>query len=203
MDIETRKEIDEVGGWSSGNIDQMGFGVGCAYLARTLDYRTYFGPSNDHGEGHLERLFDDLERADLVIGFNLYDFDYKVLQPYANKRGLNLRSLPTFDILDHIERSVGRFKPVGLEALGSMNLGYLGKKTLDPKEVVDMYKSGYYEEVTHYCRHDVFMTRLLFMLGYYEGKLSMRGKRNLTVEIDCSNWKEQVKRRYRGDDIII
>lgn len=204
FDTETKFTADDVGGWH--DPPKMMFAHGCAHLARTRAYTTYLGHDPDRDDDHNDtnRLLDDLENADLVVGFNIIDFDYKLLRPYARERGISLVDLPTFDVLEEVAKCVGRPKPVSLESLASYNLGPHGKKTHDPKKVANMYRNGFIEEVTLYCRHDVWMTRMLFMIGLYEGKLYMRGKRNSTITIDTKRWKARVESLYQGDgDIVI
>ena len=203
FDAETKWTADDVGGWH--DPPKMHFAHACAHIGATRSYRTYFGydPEREDTYNDINIMLDDLDAAALVIGFNIIDFDYKLLAPYAKERGISLVDLPTFDLLDEIGRVVGRPKPVSLESLASWNLGPMGKKTEDPKAVAGMYRKGYIEEVTYYCRHDVWMTRMLFLIGLHEGKLYMRGKRNASYTIDTRKWKKKVERLYQGDGEIV
>ena len=203
FDTETKYSPDEVGGWD--DPAKMVFAHGCAHLAFTRDYRTYLSGDPDRQDMHddTERMFDDLCSADLIIGFNIIQFDYKLLQPLASRYDVQLNDLPTFDILREIGELMGKPFPVSLRSLASYNLGPYGKKTEDPARIPKMYRDGYIEEVTNYCRHDVWMTRMLFMIGYYEKKLFVRGRRNKTIELNTSSWQKIVKSRYKGERIII
>src|SRR5437764_915065 len=87
FDLETQKSADEVGGWN--NIGRMGMSIGVTYSTVRGDYKIY-------GESQIDALVKELQRADLVIGFNHLRFDYEVLHAYT---ALDLRQLPTLDLL--------------------------------------------------------------------------------------------------------
>jgi len=55
-------------------------------------------------EDELSLLWPLLEQSDLVVGFNLFDFDYPALSPYYSG---DLASLPTLDILKEFEKTAG------------------------------------------------------------------------------------------------
>jgi DEAD/DEAH box helicase domain-containing protein len=70
LDIETRRSAKQVGGWHKA--DRMG--VSCAVLYDSLekDFLVYY-------QEDMEKLVERLMQMDLVIGFNIIRFDYKVL----------------------------------------------------------------------------------------------------------------------------
>ena len=87
FDLETQKSADEVGGWD--HISRMGMSIAVTYSSARSDYRIY-------GEKQVDDLVKELQRADLVVGFNNLRFDYEVLHGYT---ALDLRQLPTLDML--------------------------------------------------------------------------------------------------------
>src|SRR5215216_5167882 len=87
FDLETQKSADEVGGWN--NINRMGLSVGVTYSTSRGEYRIY-------GEKQVGELLTELQRADLVVGFNVLRFDYEVLHGYTP---FDLSQLPTLDML--------------------------------------------------------------------------------------------------------
>ena len=86
FDLETQQSADEVGGW--GNISKMKMSVGVTYSTARGDYKIY-------GESQVNDLITELQRADLVVGFNNLRFDYEVLHGYTT---LDLTQVPTLDI---------------------------------------------------------------------------------------------------------
>ena len=87
FDLETQRSAEEVGGWD--HISRMGMSVGVTYSTARDEYRIY-------AEKHIDDLIRDLQRADLVVGFNNLRFDYEVLHGYTP---FDLRQLPTLDML--------------------------------------------------------------------------------------------------------
>ena len=85
FDLETQRSADEVGGWD--NISQMGMSIGVTYNTGRGEYTIYSEPKvND--------LIRELQRADLVVGFNNLRFDYEVLHGYT-PRSICGRSPPS------------------------------------------------------------------------------------------------------------
>src|ERR1041385_5082116 len=94
FDLETQKSADEVGGWDK--ISAMGMSVGVTYNTATAGYRIY-------GEKQVDELIKELQRADLVVGFNNLRFDYEVLHGYT---AFDLRQLPTLDMLVELQNKL-------------------------------------------------------------------------------------------------
>ncbi len=149
FDLETKHLADEVGGWN--HIARMG--LACAV---TLDMGT--GEFKRYVEADAPRLADDLNEAALVVGFNVRRFDYAVLQPYTTH---NLLAIPTVDILEHVQRTLG-FR-VGLDALARATLGTT--KSASGTQAVRWFREGRLEEVFEYCEQDVSVTRSLYEYG--------------------------------------
>src|SRR5213595_700700 len=74
FDLETQKSAEDVGGWDK--IREMRMSIGVTYSTARQEYRIY-------GEKQVDDLVTDLQRADLVIGFNNLRFDYEVLHYYT------------------------------------------------------------------------------------------------------------------------
>src|SRR6187401_2798234 len=94
FDLETQKSADEVGGWDK--IRDMRMSVGVTYSTGRGDYRIY-------GEKDVNDLLAELQRADLVVGFNNLGFDYEVLHHYTV---FDLRQLPTLDMLVELKKTL-------------------------------------------------------------------------------------------------
>src|SRR3989338_3253372 len=109
FDIETRKDFEEVGGRA--HVDKLGVSVVGAYSYLRSQYLTF----EAHELGSFVSL---LENAELVVGFNLRDFDLPVLQPHVS---IALDALPVLDLMDGIVGAVG-FR-VGLDSLAPATLG--------------------------------------------------------------------------------
>ena len=206
FDLETLKLSDEVGGWEFAN--DMGLSVACLYIDEDRAYRVYVGPDPQRqgsfcyeGEDDSEQLLEDLTELELLVGFNIKEFDLRVLQPYAEKHGILLNNLPVFDMLLQLGKTVNRPFPASLESLSSINLGKIGQKIVDPGEVVSMYRKGLVDEMILYCMHDVWSTRMLFQTAYETEELKMRTRRGTYETVDVSDWKHDIHRIYGANYI--
>lgn len=149
FDIETQLGANEVGGW--GNKHLMRVAVAVVYDSLEKKFFSYL-------EGETDNLVEKLKMADLVVGFNLLNFDYGVLQPYTTD---DLKKLKTFDILDDVKNRLG-FR---------LSLNHLANKTLKVEKSADglqslqWFKEGKIDLITEYCSKDVEITRDLFQYG--------------------------------------
>ena len=178
LDIETKKSAEEVGGWQNTHL----MGVSVAVIFDSLEDRfiTFF-------EENIEGLFTHLGKADLVVGFNIKQFDYKVLGAYTST---DLGNLPTFDILEDIYHRLG-FR-LGLDHLASETLKQ--GKTADGLQALEWFKQGEIDKVVEYCSQDVAITRDLFQFGLQNGHLIYKGKR--------TNCKMRLRVDWRLDKLI-
>ena len=155
FDLETQHLAEEVGGW--GNKHRMRVACAVTFDAHTQEFQNYL-------EAEVERLLATLQSAGLVIGFNLKNFDYAVLQPYTQ---VPLSRLPTLDLLEEIQRTLG-FR-LSLDTLASATLG--AEKLADGVQAVRWYKAGELEKLLDYCRKDVALTQQLYLFGKEHGHL--------------------------------
>ena len=72
LDIETQRWAREVGGWVP---ERMGLAVAVTWDP-DHDFRDWF-------EDAAENLVQEMARFDRVVGFNILDFDYRVLAAYV------------------------------------------------------------------------------------------------------------------------
>ena len=131
-------------------------------------------------EERIGDLIDHLAKADLIIGFNIKKFDYKVLGAYTERE---LKALPTFDILEDIYRRLG-FR-LGLDHLAKETLKK--GKTADGLQAVEWFRQGEMKKLAEYCRHDVATTKDLFLYGLKNGHIIYRKKganRRLRLLVD-------------------
>jgi DEAD/DEAH box helicase domain-containing protein len=167
FDLETQLSAQEVGGWHRADLMR----VSCAVL---------FDSGRDAFLEFLEpdipMLIERLSRLDLIIGFNLKLFDYKVLSAYSD---LDFWRLPTLDILEDVYRRLGY--RLSLDHLAGVTLGT--QKTADGMQALKWWKQGKIKEILEYCNKDVAITRNLFLYGYKKGYLLFRNKAGKVVRI--------------------
>ena len=153
FDLETQHSFQEVGGRQ--HLDKLRVSVAVTYSSLTGEYKSYT-------EHHVSDLIEDLFSAPTVIGFNIINFDYRVLTPYTSK---DLTQLKTIDMLIHIQKRLG-FR-VSLSSLAQATLGT--DKSAHGLTAVRWYREGKIEELIAYCRDDVAITRQLYEFGRQEG----------------------------------
>ena len=149
FDLETQKSADEVGGW--GNINRMGLSIGVLYSTARGEYRIF-------GERQVDDLVRELQRADLVVGFNNLRFDYEVLHGYT---ALDLRQLPTLDLMVDLQNQLQH--RLSLDSLATATFGV--EKTAEGLQAIQWYREGKMLEIAEYCCYDVKITRLVHEYG--------------------------------------
>jgi DEAD/DEAH box helicase domain-containing protein len=172
LDIETQRSAEEVGGWHNKHL--MRVAVAVAYDSREDSYQVF-------QEEGVHELIEKLKSGDLIVGFNIADFDYQVLKAYTSFR---FQSLKTFDILQEVSRQLGY----------RLSLGHLAHKTLHTEKSADglqslqWFKEGRIDEVIAYCQKDVEITRDLFLFGLANGYLLFETKAGQRVRLPV-DWK--------------
>ena len=146
FDLETRRSAAEVGGWNKAHL--MGMSVGIVWDSVDRDFAVYL-------EDEVEALIAHLQRADVVVGFNVLGFDYSVLRGYTR---LDFRQLNTLDILREVHQRLHH--RVSLDALARATLNTA--KSADGLQALEWYKEGRMDLIIEYCKKDVEVTRDLF-----------------------------------------
>ena len=172
FDLETQKSAQEVGGWSY--IDRMKLAIAATFSTADQQYTTF-------QEADVERLINQLTKADLIVGFNLKSFDYVVLRPYTR---VNLWQLPTFDMLEHVRRTLG-FR-LSLDALAKETLRET--KSADGLQSLRWWKAGKVDLVAEYCRKDVEITKRLHEYACQNGHLLFRGRDGRVRRVNTTRW---------------
>jgi DEAD/DEAH box helicase domain-containing protein len=160
FDLETQKSASEVGGWERKS--DMLMSVGVTYSAAEGQYRIF-------GERQINDLIKQLMRADLVVGFNILNFDYEVLAHYTP---LDLRTVPTLDLMKDLENRL-QFR-LSLDALAKATLH--APKIADGMVALKWWKEGKLLEIAEYCCFDVKITKLLHEYGQRHGEVAYTDK---------------------------
>ncbi len=160
FDLETKKSADEVGGWDK--ISQMGMSVGVTYSTGSGEYQIF-------GERQVDDLIRQLQRADLVVGFNNLRFDYEVLHGYT---ALDMRQLPTLDLLVDLQNKLQH--RLSLDAIATATFGI--EKTAEGMQAIQWYREGRLLEIAEYCCYDVKITRLVHEYGVRQRQVHYRNR---------------------------
>jgi RNase_H superfamily len=150
FDLETQRTANDAGGWDKKR--DMGMSIGVTYSTKRGEYRIF-------SEAKVNELVDQLLRADLVVGFNVINFDYEVLMGYT------VLDLPhqchTLDLMVDIEAKLGH--RLGLDAVATATLGV--GKTGDGLDAIRWWREGRMLDIAEYCCFDVKCTKLVHEYG--------------------------------------
>lgn len=171
LDVETKKTFDAVGGYFPDRLGVSFVGV-CVRNGMSGE-----GEMQSYFEKDLPKLFELLERADVVIGFNVDGFDMQTFTSYYQG---DITAIPTLDLMLRIKDSVGH--RISLDAAAQETLG-IGK-TGDGLDAIKYYERQQWDELEKYCLQDVKVTRDLYDHGLRTGKVKFKNKWNRLIEAD-------------------
>jgi DEAD/DEAH box helicase domain-containing protein len=156
FDLETQKSAADVGGWDRKR--DMKMSVGVTYSTGDGQYRIF-------SEEQVPDLVKQLTRSDIVIGFNIINFDYEVLHGYTP---LDLHAIPTLDLMADLEQKLGH--RLSLDSLAKATLN--APKIADGMQALKWWKEGRILDIAEYCCFDVKITKELHEYGHQHGEVS-------------------------------
>ena len=171
FDLETQRTANDAGGWDRKR--DMGMSIGVTYSTLRGDYKIY-------SEDKVNDLINELLRADLVVGFNVINFDYEVLMGYTI---LDIPSqVRTLDMLVELEKKLGH--RLSLDAVATATLGV--GKTGDGLDAIRWWREGKLLEIAEYCCFGEKVTELVHEHGRDQKRLHFvdRFQQKRSVEID-------------------
>jgi len=171
FDLETQKSADEVGGWD--RIRDMKMSVGVTYSTARGGYEIY-------GESRVDDLIRELQRADLVVGFNNLRFDYEVLHGYTV---FDLTQLPTMDMLVVLADTLKH--RLSLDSIAEATFGLA--KTSEGLQAIEWFRQGKMMEVAEYCCFDVKLTRMVHEFGAANRQLFYKNRFGARLSV-AVNW---------------
>lgn len=165
FDLETQRTANDAGGWNRKR--DMGISVSVTYSTKLRQYRIY-------SEQRVNELVNQLLRADLVVGFNIMNFDFEVLMGYTI---LDLpHQLRTLDLLIEVEKNLGGRPKLENIALATLGIGKTGYGI----DTIKWWREKRVLEIAEYCCFDVKVTRLVHEFGtankeiFYTDKFNRR-----------------------------
>ncbi|MFH1620899.1 MAG: ribonuclease H-like domain-containing protein [Patescibacteria group bacterium] len=160
LDIETQNTFQDIGVYNPALL-QVSL-VGC-YFYETDTFESFF-------EADLPKLWPRLERADRVIGYNLFGFDYPCLQTYYTG---DFRKIPTVDIMLEIEKRIGFRVKLDDVAHATLGMGKSGHGLM----AVEFWKKQELDKLRDYCLQDVRVTRDVYEHALKHQQIQFNDKR--------------------------
>lgn len=170
LDLETQKSFEEVGGRGKNHLLKVS--VCGIYDYSTDQYSIY-------EEHELPRLGSLLQSADQIIGFNIKNFDFEVLQPYLN---YDVHQLPYYDLLEEIQKVIGHRVKLESVAQGTIGSGKSGNGL----EALLYYRNNRMDLLKKYCLDDVRVTKQIYDYALKNQKLLYRDYFNVReLSLSC------------------
>ena len=138
------------------------------------------------------KLEEYLKKADLIIGFNVRDFDMEVLAPYLLTP---VKNFPILDLLVEFEKVRGH--RISLQSIAQATLNT--SKSGSGWDAIQLYKDGKIAELKKYCIDDVRITKDVYEYGLKHGKISFVSNRDYQTHEVPIDWggamKEQKEKK--------
>ena len=119
-------------------------------------YKTY-------EEDNISTLLHDINNADVIVGHNILQLDYRVLNYYVGKDIIDRIKSKTFDTMLEFDKYTGEAGWVSLDDIAQRNFGM--KKTEDSIKIPEMWRNGNHEQVKSYLHNDLLMTEKFYLYG--------------------------------------
>lgn len=171
LDVETQRGFNEV---DRKKLHLLKISVACIYDSKTDSYSGF-------EEKELSKLEDILKQADLIVGFNIRDFDMEVLAPYL---ATSVKNLPVLDLMVEIEKVRGHRVSLQSVAQATLNTSKSGSGW----DAIRLYKEGRIEELKKYCMDDVKITKDVYEYGVKNGKIYFISNRDYQKHEVAINW---------------
>src|SRR3989338_8134994 len=176
LDIETQKGFHEV---DRKKMHLLKVSVACIYDSKTDSYLAF-------EEKEMLKLEEILKQADLIVGFNIRDFDMEVLAPYLI---MPVKNLPVLDLLVEFEKTRGHRISLQSVAQATLNTSKSGSGW----DAIKLFREGRLDELKKYCMDDVRITKDLYEYGIKHGKIRFTSNRDYqTYEVPV-NWGNALK----------
>ncbi len=171
LDIETQKGFHEV---DRKKLHLLKVSCACIYDSRTDQYYAF-------EEKEMMKLEEFLKKADLVVGFNVRDFDMEVLQPYLMTP---IKNFPVLDILVEFEKVRGH--RISLQSVAQATLK--SSKSGSGWDALQLFRDGKMEELKKYCMDDVRITKDVYEYGLKHGKILFVSNRDYQTHEVLIDW---------------
>ena len=188
IDVETQKGFNEV---DRKKLHLLKVSVACLYDSRTDQYLAF-------EEKEMLKFEDYLKKADLVVGFNVRDFDLEVLTPYLITP---VKNFPVLDILVEFEKARGH--RISLQSVVQATIGE--SKSGSGLDAIKYFQEGRMEELKKYCLDDVRITKEVYEYGLKHGKIyfiSNRDYQKYEVPVSWANAVTEIKAQKKIENVF-
>ena len=172
FDIETANWITDTG---SNDPADLSIAIVCIHDSETDSYSSYLEPE-------LPKLWEVLERTDILVGYNSDHFDIPLLNKYYPG---DLTHIKSVDIMKEVHTVLNR--RLRLDAIAEGTLG--AKKSGDGAQSLQWWRAGEIDKVRQYCLKDVEITKRIFDYAVEHSSIKYRELGTTKeVKLDTSKW---------------
>jgi DEAD/DEAH box helicase domain-containing protein len=170
-------DIETIGKFlGNGDFSNLEVTIACAYDSETEEMTSYL-------VDELPKLFQLLERADIIVGYNSDHFDIPILNRYYAG---DLTKIKSVDLLKEVKNVLGR--RLKLDNIAEATLGK--KKSGDGLQAQTWWDQGLVDKVRQYCMDDVKITNDLYEHAKKKGSLKYRDYDGVReIKLDTSAWE--------------
>lgn len=176
LDVETQKGFHEV---DRKKLHLLKVSVVCIYDSATGEYSSF-------EEKEMMKLEEVLKKADLIVGFNIRDFDMEVLAPYLMTP---VKNFPVLDLLVEFEKARGHRISLQSVAQATLNCSKSGSGW----DAIRLFAEGRMDELKKYCIDDVRITKDVYEYGIKNGKISFISNRDYQTHEVPVSWGNAVR----------
>lgn len=155
LGLETRE--DRVSATQPSMVQTLGLAIAVTYSFRSGSFTAWRSE-------YINDLVRTLLAAKLVVGYNPFGFEYKILGPYT---GRNLTRIPTVDLMLEITKGIGRKLPFDLVTGPTLDKAW----TADRSQASAYFKQGRVREVAGLCTDGVKIVRDVFVHSLQHGEV--------------------------------
>ncbi|HSD12786.1 MAG TPA: ribonuclease H-like domain-containing protein [Patescibacteria group bacterium] len=166
LDIETSNSFADVGKYDPSLLKVSLVGL---YSYDTDKYESFLEPD-------LPKLWRRLEASDRIIGYNLFGFDYQVLNTYYPG---DLAKFPTLDVMLEIEKKIGFRIKLDDVAHGSLGVGKSGNGL----QAIEFFRRGEIDKLRDYCLMDVKVTKEVYEFGLSNKHVKYKDRMGQLVQV--------------------
>jgi DNA polymerase elongation subunit (family B) len=182
LDLETQKGFHEV---DRSKLHQLKVSVVGIYDSFDEQYLCF-------EEKDFLRLEERLKLADLIVGFNINGFDFKVLGPYLLT---DVKKFKVLDLLDEIHKILGH--RVSLQSLAEGT--FKDSKSGTGWDAIQLFRDGRMEELKKYCLDDVRLTKKVYEYGLEHKKVYYFSNRDFRVHEINVDWSQSIEAQHETE----
>ncbi len=145
-------------------------------------------------EKDLESLGELMKKSDGVVGYNSWEFDYRVLAHYFK---FDPHTLPSFDLMVAMKSIVGFRPKLDDLARANCNTGKIGHGL----DAINYWENGELDKLEKYCLEDVRLTYEVWKIGQEQGKVKYYDQKGFVKETPVDWQKGFLQKIDRRDQM--